>query len=58
MVNNEARFSHCRRRKSVRREINLAVIIICIVFVFFCCNISRVILNIYEADMYAMLEDA
>ena len=45
------RFSHCRYRQSVKKEINLAVIIICIVVVFICCNITRVILNCYEVFM-------
>ena len=43
-----SRYSLCRKRQSVKKEINLASIIICIVFVFFCCNISRVVLNISE----------
>ena len=43
-----SRYSHCRKRQSVKKQINLASIIICIVFVLFSCNISRVVLNISE----------
>ena len=49
------RFSHLRSKNSVRREINLAFILIGIVSVFIICNIPRVCLNFYEvflADLF------
>ena len=37
-----------RSRTSVKKEINLASILVCIVFVFLFCNIPRVFINCYE----------
>ena len=42
------RLSHMRSRTSVKKEINLASILVCIVFVFLFCNIPRVFINCYE----------
>ena len=42
------RLSHARARTSVKKEINLASILVCIVFVFLFCNIPRVFINCYE----------
>ena len=39
------RFNSARRQ---RKEINLTIILLCIVFIFFCCHAARIILDIYE----------
>ena len=39
------RFGSARRQ---RKEINLSVVLLCIVFVFFCCHTARILLDIYE----------
>ena len=40
--------SHARARTSVKKELNLATVLVCIVFVFLFCNIPRVFVNCYE----------
>ena len=53
------RFSHIRSKNSAKKEVNLAFILICIVFVFIFSNIPRVFLNCYEFIMSAdMLRSA
>ena len=42
------RLSHARARTSVKKELNLATVLVCIVFVFLFCNIPRVFVNCYE----------
>jgi len=42
------RRSHARSRNPVKKEMNLASLLICIVFVFLFCNIPRVFINCYE----------
>jgi len=39
------RFGSARRQ---RKEINLSVLLLCIVLLFFCCHASRIILDVYE----------
>lgn len=48
------RFGSARRQ---RKEINLSLVLLCIVFVFFCCHASRIILNIYEFINMQKVED-
>lgn len=40
-----SRFGSARRQ---RKEINLSVVLLCIVVVFFCCHASRIILDVFE----------
>ena len=39
------RFNSARRQ---RKEINLTIILLCIVLIFFCCQSARIILDVYE----------
>ena len=39
------RFNSARKQ---RKEINLTIILLCIVFIFFCCHAARIILDVYE----------
>ena len=39
------RFNSARRQ---RKEINLTIILLCIVLIFFCCHSSRIILDVFE----------
>ena len=39
------RFNSARRQ---RKEINLTLVLLCIVFIFFCCHAARIILDVHE----------
>ena len=48
------RFGSARRQ---RKEINLSVVLLCIVLVFFCCHACRIIVDIYEFINMQKVED-
>ena len=50
-ISSPRRYSHVRSKNLVKKEVNLAFILICIVFVFIFSNIPRVFLNCYEFFM-------
>ena len=48
------RFGSARRQ---RKEINLSLVLLCIVLVFFCCHACRIIIDIYEFINMQKVED-